>query len=270
MCVKRVWPVGSKYIYHVTGGPMDATAGFALEHDPTNPDVHVEAELQQRLSRAKSRAMTRADRLTSMSNAEDINRKYRAPTFTHSVMRVVQGTDASEYTAVQEACADLALVAAMCNNTSLQIDSETDQLVGAGNPTELALQVFSYKAGLDPYHFEEEGWRKCGQWAFDSAIKCMSVGIVRDRPPQEDDETSDLPDGENAKDCLILTKGAPEAVLPKCLDVDMDVVMAKVTHLACQGYRVLACGVGKHLELDDVDGKRLHDYDRVKVEKDLK
>jgi len=44
--------------------------------------------------------------------------------------------------------------------------------------------------------------------------------------------------------------------------------MHKVNHLAGQGFRVLACALSNHLELDDVDGKRLHEYDRALVEKE--
>lgn len=290
MVVKRFWPVGSKYIYHVTGGTMDATGGFGLEHDPTDPDAPP-VEPGRRSSRAASRASragTRASRAASGTGAASVgsiggtvsgrpstatgeSRRFRAPSYAHTVAKVSQGLPESDFSAVQKAAEELALVCAMCNNTQLQHDEEEDKLIGTGNPTELALQVLAYKLQRSPYYFEEdEGWLKCGQWAFDSGVKCMSVGLVRDAELKEEDEASGREDGDNSLECKVLLKGAPEAVLPKCPGANVDEVMAKVAHLAGQGYRVLACAARDDLRLADRDGARLHDIDRHLAESNMR
>ncbi len=293
MVVKRVWPGGDAPIFHVTGGPLDATAGFGTEvEDIATIAQSSPTALTRQLSARSAAAAAAAAAGTSTSHGdvidgrvgalsiENSSRRLRAPSYQHTVPKVVQGEQQADYGQVQAACSELAMICAMCNNTNLQLDEEDDKLVGTGNPTEIALQVFSFKIGRSPFYWADMGYVKCGQWAFDSKVKCMSQGLVRDI------KVADLPvvnEGDEAhadadesksphtkREALILCKGAPEAILPKCVGVDIDLVMSKVDHLAKQGYRVLAAAVGTHLDLADEDGKRLHDYERSEVERNLR
>lgn len=314
MVVKRIWPANSKYIYHVTGGPMDATGGFGIEADINDPTNQATEELNRRASRAQSLANVRSHRLQSRTSIVD-TRRYRAPSYAHSIPKVIQGTTDADYTKVQTIANDIAFVCAMCNNTQLIYDEEDDKLISdGGNPTEIALMVLSFKLGRSPFYWEDEGYIKCGSFPFDSTTKCMSVGIIRQvnddeimnkdiisndinsntsslsspSPPpsitnnkleDEKEETEMLMNGiiDNDKrkniskyKSYILCKGAPEVIFPKCIDMNTEDSMKRVNHLASQGFRVLACAIGTDITLSDEDGKRLHNYERIEVEKNLR
>ncbi|MCX4092459.1 cation-translocating P-type ATPase [Nocardia sp. alder85J] len=123
----------------------------------------------------------------------------------------------------------LGQVAALCNNGRLDRDGTT-----AGEPTELALLSAARTLGADVAVAPREAHR---QWLFhfDPVLKMMST-IDRD------------------EDALIVhTKGAPEAVLPRCNEVldargasvpltatERDRADAVVNSLAAEGLRVLA------------------------------
>eukprot|EP00461_Guttulinopsis_vulgaris_P007808 UN07858 len=225
---------------------MDLTAGFGIEFNPLDPNHPMAtAAANTRIARAATRAMTRNQSMhgsihhqtgtISQQEQENVQAsRYRSPSFQHNVMKVVQGTPECELPAVQKACEDLAFVAGMCNNTMLQIDEENDTLVGSGfNPTEGALTVFTHKIGLPPSYWEDfYGWKKVGMHAFDSKIKRMSVGVVRYLTDEQGNVT---PDGQ--KESRILTKGAPEAILPICTNItNMEHVLQQVDSLASQGF----------------------------------
>jgi len=249
MVVVRFWPAGSKDVYTVTGAPLTMAAAFGKEES-----LDLESKNDQMDGRI--------GRLSSVSNAARV----RAPTITRNDRQVITSSVGNvDYNQAKEAARELALVCSMCNNTTLQVDLEENKLVGTGNPTEVALQAFSFQVGASPYYWTDMGYVKCGQWAFDSTVKCMSTGIARDVASVDESGAR-----ETRHESLILTKGAPEAVLPKCRDVDIPAVMDKVEHLARQGFRVLACAIGTHLRLDDTNGQRLHDFERSEVEKDLR
>ncbi len=283
MVVKRVWPGGDAPIFHVTGGPLDATAGFGTEAE----DIDMSAQSPSSAASTSVAVITSSnnsnvvDGRVGANSIDNTHCRLRAPSYQHPVPKVVQGEQEADYSHVQGVCSELAMVCAMCNNTTLQLDPEDDKLVGTGNPTEIALQVFSFKIGRSPFYWADQGYVKCGQWAFDSKVKCMSQGLVRDIKVVADlpvvNEGDDSRSNEDEvkspptkREAYILCKGAPEAILPKCLGVDVDRVMSKVDHLAKQGYRVLAAAIGTHLDLADEDGKRLHDYERSEVERDLR
>ena len=272
MVMKRFWlPNAPNYIYHVPGGYDDASCGgFGVEFDPTDTTNPITEQFQStRLARAATRANTRSMSLYGTINPQSQaeTSRIRAPSFNHNVMKVLTGTPEGEISKIQEIAEELALVAAMCNNTILQVDEENDRLVGvdAANPTEAALTVWTYKLNMPPHYFEDQyGWMKIGSHAFDSKVKRMSVGLYRHKT----DEQGNIIAGE--KDSIVLVKGAPEAILPLCnkSTVSVEEIMHKVNHLSSQGFRVLACATSNHLQLDDQDGMRLHEYDRALVEKE--
>lgn len=90
---------------------------------------------------------------------------------------------------------------ALCSTTVLHIsENDMDSLEGNGNPTEIAIQVMTWKASLNRDKLEEEGWECITEYAFDSKIKRMST-------VWHNKEKGEL---------YLCTKGAPERVLELC------------------------------------------------------
>lgn len=91
--------------------------------------------------------------------------------------------------------------AALCSSTVLQVSEEDmDSLSGTGNPTEIAIQVMTWKAHLNRDDFQNEGWICVCEYAFDSTIKRMSAAWHN----------------EQTGEVYLCTKGAPERVLQLC------------------------------------------------------
>lgn len=90
---------------------------------------------------------------------------------------------------------------ALCSTTELhESEQDVDTLSGNGNPTEIAIQVMTWKANLNRNRFQDEGWECIAEYAFDSSIKRMSTGWLN----------------TNTKELYVCTKGAPERVLALC------------------------------------------------------
>ena len=141
--------------------------------------------------------------------------------------------------------------AAMCSTTSLFLDvDEPSTLIGKGNPTEVAIQVMTWKAGLNREYFEdEEEWEVAGEFPFDSSVKRMSV-VCRNRK-----------DPRKAYTC---TKGAPERILNLCYwhitedgtikditDADRATILANIDNLAKQGLRTI-CMAQRNLDVSPI------------------
>lgn len=127
--------------------------------------------------------------------------------------------------------------ASLCGSTVLHI-SETDQdaLAGSGNPTEIAIQVMTWKAQLWRDKLEQEGWECVSEYAFDSTIKRMSAAWFN----------------EEKKELYLCTKGAPERVLGICnyyitesgsreslTEADRAKIQQQIADLAEQGLRTI-------------------------------
>ncbi len=119
--------------------------------------------------------------------------------------------------------------AAACNNAHLESEGQS-----SGDPTELALLVAAQALGAQ-IDGASRGHRRTHQYNFDAQRKLMST--------LDSDENQDW----------IHTKGAPESVLPQCVDVllpngeqrlfepfERDRVTRQVETFASQGLRVLA------------------------------
>ncbi|KAG5466785.1 hypothetical protein LSCM1_00962 [Leishmania martiniquensis] len=127
--------------------------------------------------------------------------------------------------------------AALCSTTVLHVSEEDmDALTGNGNPTEIAIQVMTWKAGLNRDRLEEEGWECITEYAFDSKIKRMSTAW-------ENKEKGEL---------YLCTKGAPERVIELCsykvgedgklvslTKEDRERVDQHIRDLAAQGLRTI-------------------------------
>lgn len=127
--------------------------------------------------------------------------------------------------------------AALCGSTVLHLSEvERDTLTGSGNPTEIAIQVMTWKAQLSRDKLQLDGWECISEYAFDSTIKRMSAVWVKN-------ETGEL---------YLCTKGAPERVLSICntyitetgslvplTDEDRKGIQNQISDLAEQGLRTI-------------------------------
>ena len=125
---------------------------------------------------------------------------------------------------------------AMSNDVARGTDDEA-----VGEPTELALYEAARAAGLDKHEIEAD-WPRVAEVSFDSSRKRMST------LHQHEDR------------CVVFTKGAPEAVIPVCVQqrtaegtsaLDGDAVLAEAEALAAEGFRVLALACAERDALTD-------------------
>ncbi|KAB8290175.1 hypothetical protein EYC80_011044 [Monilinia laxa] len=145
---------------------------------------------------------------------------------------------------------------ALCSLATVKnevVEGETEKKwQTTGEPTEIALQVFTHRFDFGKRVLENKGWKQVGEFPFDSSIKRMSVIYQR-------------PDGEN----MVFTKGAVERVLDLCSSVgsgDTNEIMTEdlkeniirqMDKFAEQGQRVLAIAAkpwSRNLSSEDKNG----------------
>ncbi|KIX01606.1 potassium/sodium efflux P-type ATPase, fungal-type [Rhinocladiella mackenziei CBS 650.93] len=154
--------------------------------------------------------------------------------------------------------------AALCNLAIIRKVTEDGQekWKTAGDPTEIALQVFAHRFHYGKKTLEEQkGWSQKMEFPFDSSIKRMSVVYTQ---PAEDRS-------------IIFTKGAVERIIDLCTSAGVgqyeqemtpelkESILEQMTFLAEQGLRVLAIA-RKFTQMDIAEHS---DIDRAEVEKDL-
>jgi P-type Na+/K+ transporter len=154
--------------------------------------------------------------------------------------------------------------AALCNLATVrQVEEEGQQKwKTTGDPTEIALQVFSHRFNYGKKTLESEhGWKPMMEFPFDSSIKRMSV--VYKKPGFDQS--------------IIFTKGAVERIIALCTSVGVGDHKEEMTSarkasieeqmslLADQGLRVL--GVARKFTTEDI--QEHSSVDRSDVEKDL-
>jgi len=137
------------------------------------------------------------------------------------------------------------LSAALCNLATVRLDETEDRWKTTGEPTEIALQVFTHRFDRGKKTLEKEGWKQVAEFPFDSSIKRMSV--IYDVPA--DHRLGDL---LNEHDSVVFTKGAVERILDLCDYIGIgenqtpvtpdtkEKVLQQMTHFASLGQRVLA------------------------------
>ncbi|QSS52266.1 P-type Na+-ATPase [Histoplasma capsulatum var. duboisii H88] len=127
--------------------------------------------------------------------------------------------------------------AALCNLATVRHDPESDTWQTIGDPTEIALQVFSLRFGLGKKTLEtQHGWKQLAEYPFDSSVKRMSV-IYRHADGPE---------------TVVFSKGAVERIIDLCITVGVgdhqeamtpkikQGILEQMNFLAEQGLRVLA------------------------------
>lgn len=154
--------------------------------------------------------------------------------------------------------------AALCNLATVRLVRENgqDKWNTTGDPTEIALQVFSHRFGYGKKSLEgEQGWQQTMEFPFDSSIKRMSVVYKRDDEPRS----------------IIFTKGAVERIINLCTYVGVgkheevmtgelkEKILEQMDLLAGQGLRVLA--IARRFSSEDI--QEHSEIDRVEIEKDL-
>ncbi|KAG0345932.1 Na+ ATPase [Podila minutissima] len=168
---------------------------------------------------------------------------------------------------------------ALCNMAEIRRTNHPEthgEWTAIGDPTEIALQVLAYKAGMPKPELVENGFELIAEFPFDSSIKRMSVLY---KTPSSSKT--------GASEHLIFTKGATERILGCCshyrkrdaeipfknekddsIQADFaSTIMERVDALAEQGLRVLSLSYRKFNPTPGVD--LVHGLDREEVESNL-
>ncbi|KAF9142601.1 Na+ ATPase [Linnemannia schmuckeri] len=167
--------------------------------------------------------------------------------------------------------------ASLCNMAELRRTAHPDtngEWSAIGDPTEIALQVLAYKAGLAKPDLLDQGFKLIAEFPFDSSVKRMSV--LYQGPDTE----------EGPGDYIIFLKGATERVIGCCTywrdgDIERSLVGEKGTEretfeemmtekmdiLAEKGLRVLTLAYRRFEPPPGVD--LVHGLDRTSIEADM-
>lgn len=116
--------------------------------------------------------------------------------------------------------------AMLCNDATISFDDAGQATDTEGDSVDLAFLVLGAKAGEDRDACRER-WPEIGSLPFSSERRFAA--------------TFNEIDG----DVVAHVKGAAEALLPMCADVDRDALLAREESLAREGYRVLAVASGR-------------------------
>ncbi|KAG0212826.1 Na+ ATPase [Mortierella sp. GBA30] len=167
--------------------------------------------------------------------------------------------------------------AALCNMAELRRTHHPEthgEWTAIGDPTEIALQVLAYKAGLAKPDLVEQGFKLVTEFPFDSSVKRMSV--LYQSPA----------DSEGKSEHFIFLKGATERVIGCCnywRDGDIErslvaekggdrasfeaLITEKMNALAERGLRVLTLAYRKFEPSLDVD--LVHGLVREEIESNM-
>lgn len=137
------------------------------------------------------------------------------------------------------------------------IETESDDWIASGAPTEVALQVFAHKFGMGKPDLLANGWELLAEYQFDSTIKRMSTICLE----------------KNTGLVYVFTKGAAERIIELCNNLPTEnqrqEVLENVNKLASKGLRVMGMSYRK-LDLPaDVTAEELIQGSRDDVERDL-
>ncbi|EEB08992.1 P-type ATPase [Schizosaccharomyces japonicus yFS275] len=166
------------------------------------------------------------------------------------------GFEETDFGSLKDDLLPVVEITSLCNNSVVQKpDTKGDEWSAKGEPTEIALHVFSWRFGLGK-DVLLPNYTLLKECPFDSELKRMAVVYEK-------------PDGQR----MVLVKGAVERVIERCATImgspfekqDEDVVSSYVELLAAQGLRVLALA-RKNFDEDVSDWERL---DRDTIESKL-
>ncbi|KAI3399684.1 hypothetical protein diail_6033 [Diaporthe ilicicola] len=225
MIVRKAWlPFSNVYTVHDSEDPNDPSVGRV-----THRSVSLDAPEEPKQER-------------------DFDQERSAPALKFDVPQEKLEQNDKDDTKEKEAEAgpDLhafLIASSLCNLATVRFDEQESKWQTIGEPTEIALQVFSHRFEVRKKELESKGWKQIAEFPFDSSIKRMSV-------------VYNVPEGNPynipSTGSIIYTKGAVERVLDLCSTIGMDDVQEPLTdeikdkvltqmdNLASQGLRVLA------------------------------
>ncbi|KAJ1504202.1 hypothetical protein HMI54_007335, partial [Coelomomyces lativittatus] len=97
---------------------------------------------------------------------------------------------------------DFFLIAGLCNTCEIQLDLDTQQYVGLGDTTEVALGVVAAREGFSKCNLVNAHYTLLAEFPFDSSLKRMTVVYKENK----------------SQDLLVLSKGALESIWPFCVN----------------------------------------------------
>lgn len=227
MIVRKAWiPSSHIYTVHDSQSPSDPTKGRVTH--ALNKDEPVTEAPKRDYDRERSAAVLTFDVPDEKLNPK--NEREQAP-----IESPCEMTDELQA---------FLLSSSLCNLATVRFDKEEEKWQTTGEPTEVALQVFSHRFNLGKKSLEGKGWKQLAEFPFDSSIKRMSV-------------IYDAPEGESGSiietdSSMVFTKGAVERILDLCSHVGTgqeqqaitdelkESVLLQMNSLASQGQRVLA------------------------------
>ncbi|CAG9976057.1 unnamed protein product [Clonostachys byssicola] len=228
MIVRQTWIPGNHlYTVHDSQSPNDPTKGRVTYSQAKNePDAPKEEEKRD-YDQERSAAVLKFDVPDEKLNPS----RKREP----EPEMAVEMTDALRA---------FLLSSALCNLATVRFDEEEERWQTTGEPTEIALQVFTHRFKSGKKTLEGKGWSQVAEFPFDSGIKRMSV--IYNAP---EGESGSIIEQNNS---MVFTKGAVERVLDLCdymgtgeaqqpvTDELKETVLRQMNALASQGQRVLA------------------------------
>lgn len=228
MIVRQTWIPGNHlYTVHDSQSPNDPTKGRVTYSHAKDEPAPEEEQPKRDYDRERSAAVLKFDVPDEKLNPT----KEKEP----EPELAVEMTDALRA---------FLLSSALCNLATVRFDEEEEKWQTTGEPTEVALQVFTHRFKSGKKTLEGKGWRQLAEFPFDSSIKRMSV--IYDAPQGESGSIIE----ENSS--MVFTKGAVERVLDLCdyvgtgdsqvpvTDELKESVLKQMNSLASQGQRILA------------------------------
>ncbi|GJC87762.1 calcium-transporting ATPase 3 [Colletotrichum liriopes] len=232
MIVRKAWlPFSHTYTVRDSQSPNDPTKGRVTYSEFKEQEEKVEEAPKRDYDQERSAAVLKFD-----VPEEKLQNKQPA--------KEPEAENEAEMTPRLKA---FLLSSALCNLATVRYDEEEAKWQTTGEPTEIALQIFSHRFKLGKKSLEGLGWKQLAEFPFDSSIKRMSV--IYDLPQTK--EASDIWGAENS---LVFTKGAVERILDLCSHIGFgddkvelteelkEEVLNQMNNLASQGQRVLAVG----------------------------
>lgn len=225
MIVRKAWlPPSNVYTVQDSEDPSDPTAGRV-----THRNVPLDAPEEVKVAR-------------------DFDHERSAPALKFDVPDEKMESKKPEEPEEEEAKPSPALhafllAASLCNLATVRLDQQSGKWQTTGEPTEVALQVFSRRFDVRKKELESGGWKQVAEFPFDSSIKRMSV--VYNAPENN-------PYDIVSTNSMVYTKGAVERILDLCATIGegehqqplteelKNKVLKQMDSLASQGLRVLA------------------------------
>ncbi|KAI7827046.1 putative endoplasmic reticulum calcium ATPase [Gamsiella multidivaricata] len=138
---------------------------------------------------------------------------------------------------VSQTLNELAQICAVCNNSSIAYNADTDTYTNVGEPTEAALKVLVEKMGTDDVNVNstldslsaQKRVDACNQYCSERINKLATLDFSRDRKSMSvlvtrpsNDRRSTRSGATTAATASLLVKGAPESVLERCTSVRLS------------------------------------------------